>query len=465
MAKWHKPLLFSSLIGSCAVTPVYADCSDVYSSRDRIERQKQFIESRDQLIGHLLGSSPEENARIIVDVIRHSTAASNEKVQKHALWLRDIPTEIRRHAEVLQLSEQRAREISSEFESEIDSLEQKAICYHFNGSENYGGDRLMMLKLYEDETSTEKPANQQNIAFGYTTTLPDGRSSPVVHFTYPGYCSNQVCHFQHMDKKEFSGTGVRLVHHPEVVESMVTELSSTPVGEPEVTDLTVLELNKTGEIFTTPEIYAAVYYYGDEVKIDEDSFDRRMMVDIPWALFEGSNSGRTRLLKWQNQSKAHVVIMEDDQDLPFSDMQNVIKLAFKLALELSSEGSDVINFAESLNRVVTTKDTKGNHGLFNILAGWQEDDLIDELVLERNFNQNNPQSGKHHQATMSLSNMYKASETPGATENNVPDDQVTDGRKNRETLPVSAESNEIPVNPDSEQQPGLPEEKAQKDKP
>ena len=404
MTNWYKPLVLSSLLCTPWLASAHTECERLFPSTDRIERQKQFIADRDRLIGHF---SPDENAKVIADVIRHSTAASNERVVKNALWLKDVPSEVIRHAEELGMTKERAWEVAGEIETEIALLEKKAICYHFTELDYYDADRLMMLKLYDDVNVTSEDTGEQPIAFGYMTTTTDGRSSRVVHLTYPGDCCDRACHFTNIDKDQFKGTGIRLVHHPETIETMVTGLSTVMNGDPALTDLTSLELTKTGEVFTKPEIYAAIYYYGEDVEIDKKSFDRRMMVDIPWALTKGNNLGRTRLLTWNNQTKAHLVIMEDDRDIPFGDIQKVIKLGFRAAIEFLPAGEAIIKFGEALHRVIDNKDSKGDDQLVATLEGWQKNDLIDELVLERSFDQHKSQYGVKGHAVMRLNNMYK----------------------------------------------------------
>ena len=403
MAKWYTPLLLSSLLCLPCTATAHTECEKLFTSIVPIKRQKQFINDRDRLISHF---SPDRNATVIADVIRHSTAAGSQKVVKNALWLVDVPAEVIRHASLLGLTKKRAREVAADLKSEIEILEKKAICYHFKELEHYHGDRLMMLKLYDNVTVEEADTSTPPIAFGYFTTTTDGNSSRVIHLTYPGDCANRECHFTNIDKSDFRGTGIRLVHHPEVVETMTTGLSNVAHGDPLVTDLTGLELAKTGEIFTSPEIYAAVYYYGEDIDIDKKSYDRRMLVDIPWALKKGANYGRTRLLTWHNQTRAHIVIMEDDRDIPFADIQNVIKLGFKAAVELLPAGNAVINFAEALDRVINFRDPYGDEKLVALLESWQKNDFIDELVLERRFNQNMAQPGVKGTATLRLSNMY-----------------------------------------------------------
>ena len=456
MSKWYKPLLLSSLLSIPWGAVAHSECDKLFKSSDRTQRQIEFIKARDRLISHF---SPEKNATVIAEVIRQSTAASPDKVVKNALWLKDVPREVIRHAEALGLTEERAREVAGEVEVEIDLLENKAICYHFTELEYYDSDRLMLLKLYDDVNVAQDDKSEQPIAFGYFTTTTDGNSSRVVHLTYPGNCGNRKCHFTNIDKDQFKGTGIRLVHHPEVVETMVTPLSSVVNGNPVVTDLTGMELRKTGEIFTSPEIYAAVHYYSEDVDIDKKSFDRRMMVDIPWALEKGSNHGRTRLVSWHNQTKAHIVIMEDDRDIPFGDIQQVIKLGFKAAIEFLPVGGAIINFAEALGRVIDTKDTKGDDRLVALLEGWQKNDYIDELVLKIGFDQDKPQPGIKGNATLQLSNMYaekevadeprteaveevvESSERAEASEATTSggDQQVPPVDSSSETLPVSSE--------------------------
>lgn len=410
MSKWYKPLLLSSLLTIPWGASAHNECDDEFKSSDRLQRQIEFMDARDRLIGHF---SPEKNATLIASVIRESTAASQDKAVPHALWLQDVPKEVIRHAKALGLTEERALEVAGDIENEINVLEKKAICYHFADPENYRGTRLMMLKLYEDLNVAEDDTDEKPIAFGYITTTFDGNSGGVVHMTYPGDCSNRLCHFTNIDKDQFKGTGIRLVHHPEEVETMVTKLSNVVNGDPVVTDLTALTLNKTGELFTKPEVYVVVHYYDEDVEVDKKSYDRRMMIDIPWALKEGENYGRKRLLTWGNQTKAHLVIMEDDRDIPFRDLQKVVKLGFraaKTAIELIPGASGVFDFAEALSSIVKSNDTGGDEELLSVLQGWQKNDYIDELVLEIGFDQNKPQHGIKGNAILQLSNMYAEKE-------------------------------------------------------
>ena len=260
MTQWLKSVFLSVLI--CSAGLAYADRCDSVLSGTRLEKQKKFTEKRDALIESF---RIDKNAGIIIDVIKNSTASGI----KNAIWLKDISREVERYAEKLNLTQKRAQEVAREFDAEIDALEDMAICYHFSQLENYEYDRLMMLKLYEDMNDSTESGDESTIAFGYFTTTREGNSKPVIHLAYSTECTENSCYFRDVAKPDFKGTGVRLVHHPEAIEEITTKLTTISDGNPVKTYLNTLELKKTGVIFSSPEIYAAIYYYGEDVDIDK----------------------------------------------------------------------------------------------------------------------------------------------------------------------------------------------------
>ncbi|WP_345198401.1 hypothetical protein [Kistimonas scapharcae] len=256
----------------------------------------------------------------------------------------------------------------------INNLEDIGKCFHYRKNNTKKQNPLMALKLYEND-SAQSQDDVSHIFFGYTTSaMQQGNAIKVARGADTRECSLANCVFKNIPiekAREFvkSHTVIRLVHSPVELQRIQANAQAQPHEKqlPDKSWLTGVKLYKTGEIFTSPEIYVNIGYYAGEQLIGKN------VLQLPWVTKKGMNRGNTLLLDWPvGSDKAKVVVMESDVDIPYDVM---LDAAFGIGKYFTDENSTTGSLLSSLHSAIS--------GWFSG-TGWGDDDYIGTVVIDRN---------------------------------------------------------------------------------
>ncbi len=275
---------------------------------------------------------------------------------------------------LLNYNEKIDTEFLKSLQQAINSLEDIGKCFHYRKNNTKKKNPLMALKLYEND-SAQSQNDVSHIFFGYTTSaMQQGQVTKVARGADTRECSLANCVFKNIPiekAREFvkSHTVIRLVHSPVELQRIQANAQALPNEKqlPDKSWLTGVKLYKTGEIFTSPEIYVNIGYYAGEQLIGKN------VLQLPWVTKKGMNRGNTLLLDWPTGSdKAKVVVMESDVDIPYDVM---LDAAFGIGKYFTDESSTTGSLLSSLHSAIS--------GWFNG-TGWGDDDYIGTVVIDRN---------------------------------------------------------------------------------
>ena len=415
MTKWFKPLLLSTILCSPVVMAGF-DCEDMQSKTFH-EQKTQFRQAREDFIGQM---QLHIYAKKVINVLRHSSADD----MPNSLYVSDIPKKIAEFKYQLDAPEEGWEKRLDFWKNAAGELEEMARCYHFGYLGDDNKEPLMLIKLYDN--GDEKP-----VIAGYRTTARDGSPSKIIAYTkVEESCSERKCGFtdtflKEMDFSQF--TAIRLTHHPEATPKAADNLTDKPHGLPKVSYLTGLKLEKTGELFTDPEIMMTVAYTGGTGE------HRTSVVDIPWAVTADKlNKGRTLLFNWEDFSQASVIFYEDDLDIPYGKIVKIMAAGIKLTLSLVPAATPALSIIEGVKEALKNKEVDGDTSLITYMDGLGENDLIGEIVITREKLRNQQDSvltTVKSQATLHLHHMYLPAES----------DTDSAGASTKDENPASAE--------------------------
>lgn len=382
---------------ACTLMPALltaGEC-DFITKKKFSERQALLWEKMETFISHL---QPAEYYPSIINGLKKRSPTAGEAGVQNAIWLKDLVPALRKEAEILMTTPKEEKEvILTKLQKEVNDLILTASCYHLKKPQPESP--IMMLKLLDQGESTDP-------LFGFMTTTKEGKPGIGARVTRPSQCKGGHCTFSHITKAEFQKeTAVRLIHAPLATRNYTDGLAFEPAvaGElPEETYLTRLNLKITGEWFSDPEMtYSLVCLDEKEEKVFS------LGGAIPWATNKGENiSGLTLLVPWQRGCvKAKVALIENDVELPTRYMNAIWEVATTL-LPAGKLIDEIISNA--VDKILEDEEDKEDRTLFDLLSHFQEDDLIDRVVLERTSTPTEyPLPMLKGNATMYLQNLYK----------------------------------------------------------
>ncbi|GFR71680.1 hypothetical protein ElyMa_005685800 [Elysia marginata] len=359
-------LIFISIfIASYSFAASSAFNCDTFLSKPIEQQRAEFTQARDYFIqnfSHIKGldNSAWQLARLI------QQKRFDPEIDK-GIYLAHLP------GYLMNFSDKVDTDFLKQLHLAINDLEDIGKCFHFRKRTDKKKPPLMALKLYENINSLSED-DVNHIFFGYTTSaIKQGKPVKVARGTDSRECTQSSCIFKNIPIEKARNfikthTVIRLVHSPVELERMQANAPEHPHEKhlPAKSWLTGVKLYKTGEIFTSPEIYVNIGYYASERLIGKN------VLQLPWVTKKGLNRGNTLLLDWpQGSDKAKVVIMESDVDIPYDIM---LDAAFGIGKHFSDESSTSGSLLGSLQGIIS--------GWFNS-SGWGEDDYIGSAVIDR----------------------------------------------------------------------------------
>ncbi|ODS22666.1 hypothetical protein AB835_12945 [Candidatus Endobugula sertula] len=388
MIKWIYALSLSIMFYNTSALADF-DCEKEMLSETFHDQKEMFRKARDKLFNeaHL-----DKYHAKIVSMLRKSSAENMSK----SLWVVDIPDMIDEIKEQLDTPEGGWENRLTTWKKSVEDLEEKARCFHYGLTDQKTP--VMFLKLYDH--GDDKP-----VIAGYLTTTSDGSPSSTVRYTRPEDCSSNGCQFQDSSLKGFDSsqfTAIRLVHNPESLAKLKEDLVDNETGLADLSYLKQLEIKKTGEMFTDPEIIAAVAYRQEATGEKET-----VMVDIPWALKKGDNRGHNLLLNWRDYTHVNIVLYEDDLDIPYGKILKLLKACITASIEATS-GDTLGAILSGAREAFKNRNTGSENDLIEYMDGLGNDDLIDEFVISREMTRDKRKTdhtGKESIATMHLHHM------------------------------------------------------------
>ncbi|MGI9273315.1 MAG: hypothetical protein ACR2PT_00470 [Endozoicomonas sp.] len=373
-------LLTASLLSPLSVSAL--DCEKYLEQSN----DDQFKELFDRQVGLIEFLRMEQNGNKLVTVMKNATRLN----QRGELSITDFIDEIKAN---YQFPEEDLKTL----DGGIDELEMTARCYHNGNTEDVEGGTIVKW-LYHELGETENPfigfllprdeaeSDQAAGETGSEGTDEGAVVKPVtrskVYATTPQQCGATGCKFDTMEQSKVTRDAVQLIYTPksavEEVKKPVAVNTVDPNGKEWPMESVLLEvhLNKTGEIFSKPEIYARVLYWvGGELQ-------RVSAIPIDWALHKGANMGQTRLLIWQDADVVEITLMERDVKFPFRKSCSLIASIIHWGLTVATKESKTTHII-SEGLALAKTDASLDNGLLARLAKWQEDDFIDEGRLVR----------------------------------------------------------------------------------
>ncbi len=238
-------------------------------------------------------------------------------------------------------------------------------------------EKTVMLSLeYESEGG--------EVIVGYRHYKPDDTAS-VYYSIYDKEKGKPVL-ITHdiLDKHLATKSFLHIRHAPGEVIERTDSLTSCPENKSAPLVMTAVQsisIQKTGEVFTKPEIFALIFYYDKNGK-----FVRYSRVDLPFALKKGMNRGFQRLIEWDEKSESVLmVVFEDDRNIPYDIIvafgRLLVKPAEAIFSGVTGGATTVVTGLMDVLRPEVSKIKEGDETLdesaLQHLKKFQEDDLID----------------------------------------------------------------------------------------
>ena len=373
------------LLTASLLTPLSVSAFDCEKYLEQ-SNDDQFKELFDRQIGLIEFLRLDQNGTKLVTVMKSATRLN----QRGELPITDFIVEIKAS---YQFPEDDLRRL----DEGIDELEMTARCYHNGNTDDVEGGAIVKW-LYHELGETDNPfigfllpraeagSDQAAEEAGVDGTEEGAAAKPVperkVYATTPQQCGVDSCTFETLDQSQVTRDAVQLIYTPrsvvEEVEASAAVNTLDPQGEewPMESVLLQVDLKKTGEVFTKPEIYARVLYWVD------GELQRVSVVPIDWALRKGTNEGETRLLIWQDADVVDITLMERDIKFPFRKIGKFTASIVKWGMTLAAKGASATDII-SKGLTVAKDDADLDTGLLARLEKFQKDDFIDEGRLER----------------------------------------------------------------------------------
>lgn len=304
------------------------DCNQFLRLPIELQRN-EFVSARDQLIEHFCRS--EQDGFTTAELADLIGSKDFDPEIGNGIYLAHLPELI------LDTNREISTEFVKSFSSRVNRLEDIGKCFHYQTA-NTTTEPLMALKLYEQKTR-RLSVNTNRIFFGYTTvTLLDNQPVTVIRGTSTDECKGDQCTFKHIPLERGNEliteqTVIRMTHSPKELNTVISAVQALPDEHflPSKTWLTELTLYKTGEVFTSPEIYTLIFYYSGDRPIT------KVVRPLPWVNKKGVNKGSSLLLDWPGGSdSAKVVLMESDLDLPYKAIVDIISAIIQHFSAISS---------------------------------------------------------------------------------------------------------------------------------
>ncbi|KEQ16852.1 hypothetical protein [Endozoicomonas numazuensis] len=259
------------------------------------------------------------------------------------------------------------------FTDQIEKLDRIADCFH-HGKRNK--DALMKLR-YRKVKATDNPY----IGF----LLPKKTDQPrKVKVTSKDTCYDKRCVFTEINVDDLDKDVILLVHRPARLSTPVIHYK--PVFDPKTAAskrlperayLLELDLQKVGEYFSKPEIYAHITYYNGDQPIREDT------IEIPWAKEKGFNQGKTELIIWLNADSVQLTLLENDWEIPFRLIGKILSKAVGLGLQLASASHPEIGQIQTALGDLRNRSSSEEPDFYDALERMNADDLLDTIRLQR----------------------------------------------------------------------------------